>query len=221
MNPWNREFLLGGGPGPAHFPQDTEPVATMANGVNGVGAGGDGGSSSGSDSVTAAQARELKRQRLDIFNHGSKAHQPAAHQPDLPGRHCFVSVGATAGFRSLLDEVSTAGFLASLAGHGFASLEVQCGPDHSAIWERLARLTEEERRGVAVSCFAYTGNMHAHIINCRGLVGVRPAGCVIAHGGKSLFCSHLGVASRLGFVATHASSQAQEPWGRYWASAPH
>ena len=217
MNPWNQEFLLGGGPGPAHFAPDTEPVAAMVNGVNGVGAGGDGGLSSGSDTVTAAQARELKRQRLDFLHDDFEAHQPAA-QPDLPGRHCLVTVGATAGFRPLLDEVSTAGFLQSLAGHGFASLEVQCGPDHSAIWERLARLTEDERRGVAVSCFAYTGNMHAHIINCRGLAGVRPAGCVIAHGGK--FCSHLG-RPRLGFVATHASSQAQEPWGRYWASAPH
>ena len=222
-------FLLGDrrGPAPLHIAQDILPAAAaMVNGVNGVGADGGGVSTFGSDTATAAQARQKKRQRIDDLSFdGSrlKAHQNTAppsppSRPALPGRRCFVTVGATAGFRSLLEEVSSAGFLQTLAEHGYTLLDVQCGPDQAAFDARVARLRDEDRHGVEVRSFAYTGGMHEYVLACRSERNVRPAGCVISHGGKFSLQSR---SWRLDFVATHASSQARERSGRYWASAPH
>lgn len=129
---------------------------------------------------TASQARELKRQRIDSPVDGLQAQ---------PGRCCFVTVGATAGFRSLLNEITTAGFLDCLAKHGYTSLNIQCGPDLTTVESRIASLSDDEKRGISVRCFHYTDEMTTHIVNCRGQDGVRLAGCVIAHGGK--FCSRL------------------------------
>ncbi|KAK4150715.1 glycosyltransferase [Chaetomidium leptoderma] len=169
----------------------------MVNGVNEVEGGGDGASSSGSDTVTAARARMLKRQRIDFSDDGSQAHQTTA----LPGRRCFVTVGATAGFRSLLEEVSTAGFLQGLAAHGYTILDVQCGPDHAAFQSRVAALSDEDRHGVSVRSFGYTGEMNAYILDCRGEENVRPAGCVISHGGTGTIGEVLGVGAPLIVVA--------------------
>jgi beta-1,4-N-acetylglucosaminyltransferase len=155
--------------------QDTAIPTTMINGYD--------DSSYGLGTDTASQARELKRQRIDSPGDDLKAQ---------PGRCCFVTVGATAGFRSLLDEVSTAGFFDCLAKHGYTSLHIQCGPDLAAVEGRIASLSDEEKRGISVRCFHYTDEMTAHIVNCRGQANVRLAGCVISHGGK--FSSHLGPA---------------------------
>ena len=214
-------------PAPPNAAPDVEPAAAMVNG-NGVEGDGSGGSSSASDPATAAQARENKRPRIDDFEldldlernfeNGRRAHQPKPTAPTAPpARRCFVTVGATAGFRSLLDEVSSAAFLQTLAGRGYVLLDVQCGPDHAAFEERVARLRDEDKHGVSIRAFAYTRDMIEYLIACRGELDVRPAGCVISHGGK--FRSHLPCP--LAFVATHASSQAPERSARYWASAPH
>ncbi|KAK4126717.1 glycosyltransferase family 1 protein [Parathielavia appendiculata] len=176
----------------------------MANGVNGVDGDSDSAPSSGSDAVTAAQARERKIQKRDfIHNDRSQAHQTTAPPPppQLPGRQCLVTVGATAGFRSLLEEVSSAGFLQCLAGHDYRTLEIQCGPDLDAITERVARLTDEERVGISVMCFGYTTEMQSHILACRGEVNVRPAGCVISHGGTGTVGEVLSLGAPLIVVA--------------------
>jgi beta-1,4-N-acetylglucosaminyltransferase len=104
----------------------------------------------------------------------------------LPGRRCFVTIGATAGFRSLLEEVLSSKFLESLAAHGFTTMDVQCGPDLKAFEGRLATLSEDERHGICVRSFGYTDDMESHLLACRGEQGVRPAGVVISHGGKLL-----------------------------------
>ncbi len=214
--------LLGDRPVPAppDAAPDVEPAAAAAAAmVIGNGVEGDG----------PAQAREHKRPRVDEFDSsldlnffenetGRRAHHPKHTAPPAsPARRCFVTVGATAGFRSLLDEVSSPAFLRALAGHGYVRLDVQCGPDLAAFEERVARLRDNDTRGVDVRPFAYTGDMMEHLVACRGERGVRPAGCVISHGGKSSFISP----AALHVVATNSSSQAPEPSVKYWASAPH
>ncbi|KAL2198211.1 glycosyltransferase family 1 protein [Corynascus similis CBS 632.67] len=173
----------------------------MVNGVNGVGGCSDDGSSSGSNSVNITQVRELKRRRVDLLsNDGVETHQNTP-QTAPPGRRCFVTVGATAGFRALLDEVSTSGFCLCLAEHGYTTLEVQCGPDEVAFAERVARLSDDDKHGVTIRSFGYTGNMQAHILDCRGQAGVRPAGCVISHGGTGTVGEVLGIGAPLIVVA--------------------
>jgi beta-1,4-N-acetylglucosaminyltransferase len=181
----DEQLLLGHGPGPALVLYDIEgerwvTAAAMGNGVNRE---GDGSSSSGSDTVTPAQARESKFQRINSCNGRPQAHQDTA-QPVLPGRRCFVTVGATAGFAALLEEVSTPGFLQCLGDHGYRFLDVQCGPDVDLFHQRISNLSDEEKGGVSVLYFGYTPDMQGYILGCRGEENVRPAGCVISHGGK-------------------------------------
>lgn len=118
-----------------------------------------------------------------------QAHLEAEHR-ELPPRRCFVTIGATAAFRALLDEVSTADFLRCLAEHGYGRLDVQCGPDLDYFRARMANLGGDERHGIAINYFAYTDDMDGYILACRSERGVRPAGCVIAHAGRSLRVLH-------------------------------
>ncbi|KAK4142089.1 glycosyltransferase [Dichotomopilus funicola] len=143
---------------------------------------------------------------VDAAVDGSQASDPRGDRlgggaSPVPGRRCFVTIGATAGFRSLVEEVSTPAFLACLAAHEFTSLEVQCGPDLAFFEQRVASLSDEEMCGVLVHAFDYTGDMHAHILLCRGEAGARPAGCVISHGGTGTIGEVLGVAAPLIAVA--------------------
>jgi hypothetical protein len=187
-NPFDQVVLLGDRAGPAPLLQPVQgndgikrSAATMISSANGVDGGKAAGLGSGSGTVAAAQARENKRQRIDdseLFDKASRA------RPALPGRRCFVTVGATAGFQSLLDEVSTPGFLRALANHGYDLLDVQCGPDHAAFQERVAGLRDEDKHGISVRSFRYTDEMNDYLIACRGELDVRLAGCVISHGGQ-------------------------------------
>jgi beta-1,4-N-acetylglucosaminyltransferase len=182
----------------------------MVNGANGVEGGGDGASSSGSDAVTAVQARTRKHQQNDFFiDKVCHAHQPTAPAapPTLPGRRCFVTVGATAAFASLLDEVASAGFLQSLAENGFTTLDVQCGPGLASFEERMAGISDQDRHGVEVASFANPLAMAGYLHNCRGEQGVRLAGCVIAHGGKLWFhlVSRVFVPSQLTLRPRHGN----------------
>ncbi|KAH6842535.1 glycosyltransferase family 1 protein [Chaetomium sp. MPI-CAGE-AT-0009] len=142
------------------------------------------------DTAAFSPGPAAKRQRVGSPGNSLKAHQPV-------GRCCFVTVGATAGFRSLLDEVTTAQFFDCLAKHGYTSLQIQCGPDHAAIEERIASLSDEEKHGISVLCFQYTDAMTTNILNCRGLDNVRPAGCVISHGGTGTIGEVLGIGAPL------------------------
>ncbi|KAL2126905.1 hypothetical protein VTI74DRAFT_11639 [Chaetomium olivicolor] len=182
-----REDLLGGGPDPAlqHAPQGTVVVDDMDI-------------ASGATGAAPPQQHETKRRRMENRNGNVEADRTIA---ELPGRRCFVTIGATAGFRSLLEEVSTPAFLSCLAGHGYTDLRVQCGPDLAFFADRVAALKDEERHGVAVVSFAYTDEMTANIVACRGEDGVRPAGCVIAHGGTGTVGEVLAVGAPLIVVA--------------------
>src|SRR5207244_2831402 len=44
-------------------------------------------------------------------------------------RNCFVTVGATASFKLLLEEICRPEFLVQLRQCGYTGLDVQCGPD--------------------------------------------------------------------------------------------
>ncbi|KXJ90972.1 hypothetical protein Micbo1qcDRAFT_195801 [Microdochium bolleyi] len=74
----------------------------------------------------AAHTRDMNDPRLRATL------QPVEHadkpDPALP-RTCFVTIGATAGFRPLLEEVASGDFRQKLRSLGYTRLLVQCGPD--------------------------------------------------------------------------------------------
>ncbi len=88
-------------------------------------------------------------------------------------RHCFVTVGATAGFRPLLEEVTSDVFLKKLASSGFGHLTVQCGPDAKWFSAKISALNDHY--GLRIDSFERTNDMKTHFLSCRGSKG-RPAG---------------------------------------------
>ncbi|KAK0703219.1 hypothetical protein B0T26DRAFT_492475 [Lasiosphaeria miniovina] len=98
-------------------------------------------------------------------------------------RLCFVTVGATAGFRQLLAEIIKPEFLQRLAHYKFRRLEVQCGPDYDWFAEQVEALPDDY--GIDIRSFTYTKNMSLCYVRCRGEAGLRLAGCVITHAGSS------------------------------------
>ncbi|EFW99227.1 glycosyltransferase family [Grosmannia clavigera kw1407] len=112
-----------------------------------------------------------------------------AYKTDNPfGRRCFVTVGATASFYRLLEEILSADFLDFLGAKGFAELLVQTGPDQDAVQTRMRQLTEERQqtssRWPAVKTFSYTADIPSAMVPCRGRVGERRPGVVISHAGS-------------------------------------
>lgn len=193
-------------PGPAIINGSPEAITTMVSGVNG-GASGE---------------PEYKRQRSD----GRNGQTNNIEHPSLPGRRCFVTVGATASFRALVEEVSTPTFLRSLAQHGYTRLDVQCGPDYQLFEQRVNSLGDEDKHGIAIGMFAYTDAMASYMLNCRGEANVRPAGCVISHGGEfprltpPTLSRPIAKATVSRQNKAHISSQAPEPSSKPCASRP-
>ncbi len=195
------------------FSRCPPPRASARDGTKSTAAAMVNGTSStmGSDST-----RDTKRRRPDSAGDDEAAlAQPTTTTfTPAPGRRCFVTVGATAGFASLLKEVASVGFIQALARHGYGVLEVQCGPDLAFFNTRVARVTDEERRGVVVRSFDYTDEMDKHIIACRGEMDVRPAGCVISHAGG--FCDRMFCV--VWSNATDGLDQVRALWVRCWVS---
>lgn len=99
----------------------------------------------------------------------------------IEGRQCFVTVGATAGFRPLLSEVVKPEFLTCLADNNFDLLKVQCGEDFEWFDAQVKSLPPSS---VTIECFAFTENMTKHYVRSRGVKSVRLPGVVVAHAGE-------------------------------------
>ncbi|KAM7199365.1 hypothetical protein V8F20_005760 [Naviculisporaceae sp. PSN 640] len=108
---------------------------------------------------------------------GDDAHEDVAY-----GRQCFITVGATAGFRQLIAEVMTDEFLRTLAAYGYSRIDIQCGPDHAWFKEKAPEI--REFYGLQIRHFGYTGDMQYHMVLCRGEAGHRLPGCIISHAGS-------------------------------------
>lgn len=120
----------------------------------------------------------------------------AAHAREPFGRRCFVTVGATAGFPSLLQEVLSGDFVAFLDSRGFTELVVQTGPDQDAVAPAVRALSTNtttygpEQRHMrsgtwpAITTFSYTRDMVSSMLPCRSEVGERLPGVMISHAGS-------------------------------------
>ncbi|KAK3955086.1 glycosyltransferase family 28 C-terminal domain-containing protein [Pseudoneurospora amorphoporcata] len=102
--------------------------------------------------------------------------------PTRECRQCFVTVGATAGFRPLLSEVIKPEFLDCLADNNFDLLEVQCGEDFE--WFEAQVKALPSRSAVRIESFAFTDDMTQHYVRSRGEKSVRLPGVVVAHAGS-------------------------------------
>ncbi|KAK3381280.1 hypothetical protein B0H63DRAFT_475234 [Podospora didyma] len=137
------------------------------------------------------------------------------------GRRCFVTIGATAGFRQLLEEIIQPEFLQCLNSYGYSTLEVQCGPDCEWFAAQVEALPY--KHGIEILFFQYTKNMQYHMIQCRGEMGVRPAGCIISHAGSGTILEALRYQAPLVVVPNptlmdnHQAELAEECEKQNWA----
>ncbi|KAI3332894.1 hypothetical protein F4824DRAFT_491295 [Ustulina deusta] len=81
--------------------------------------------------------------------------------PDKLTRTAFVTIGATAGFRSLLQEVVSPKFLATLESLNFTDLVVQCGPDLE-YFETIRPNHSHKSHGVNITAFSYAPDLNKY-----------------------------------------------------------
>ncbi|RBR13830.1 uncharacterized protein FIESC28_08037 [Fusarium coffeatum] len=99
-------------------------------------------------------------------------------------RVCLVTVGATAGFRALIDSVLSPEFWQYIASQGFTELHVQCGPDAVSASKQLALSKDQVPSGLIIDVFDVKKNlMKEEMILCKRLEGKRELGLVISHAG--------------------------------------
>ncbi|GKU13606.1 unnamed protein product [Fusarium langsethiae] len=99
-------------------------------------------------------------------------------------RVCLVTVGATAGFKTLIDSVLSVSFWHYIASQGFTELHIQCGPDIVSARQQLTLLKVEAPRGLTIDIFDVKKNlMKEEMILCKDLEGKRQLGLVISHAG--------------------------------------
>ena len=132
---------------------------------------------------------EAKRPKLSEeqmnSHHRNDNNTTSLEETGMEGRQCFVTVGATAGFRPLLSEVIKPEFLDCLADNNFTLLTVQCGEDLE--WfDAQVKTLRPPRSNVRVECFAFTENMTEHYVRSRGEKSVRMPGVVVAHAGETV-----------------------------------
>ncbi|RGP64061.1 beta-1,4-n-acetylglucosaminyltransferase [Fusarium longipes] len=99
-------------------------------------------------------------------------------------RVCLVTVGATAGFKILIDSVLSPNFWKYIVSQGFTELHVQCGPDVVSASKQLSTIKDEVPPGLIVDIFDAKKNlMKEEMILCKDVEGKRQLGLVISHAG--------------------------------------
>jgi beta-1,4-N-acetylglucosaminyltransferase len=99
-------------------------------------------------------------------------------------QYCLVTVGATVGFKTLVDGVLHPTFWEFLRSKGFTNLRIQCGPDIPWASRKLSSLQGEIPEGFDVHVFELSRSlMKEEMILCQARQGVRSQGVIISHAG--------------------------------------
>ncbi|KAI1148219.1 hypothetical protein F4825DRAFT_454677 [Nemania diffusa] len=114
-------------------------------------------------------------------------------------RTAFVTIGATAGFRGLLQEVVSQKFLFMLKSLNFTNLVVQCGPDLE-YFDTIRPRHAQESCGVEITAFSYAPELKKYFMQAsRGEDenGKRDCGVIISHAGSGSIIEALEFDSKL------------------------
>ncbi|KAI1812933.1 glycosyltransferase family 1 protein [Poronia punctata] len=114
-------------------------------------------------------------------------------------RTAFVTIGATAGFRSLLEEVVSKTFLETLQSLNFTDLVVQCGPDVD-YFNAITPQDALESFGLTITAFSYASDLTEFFLQAsRGKTekDSRECGVIISHAGSGSIIGALEFDSKL------------------------
>ncbi|KAI2640024.1 glycosyltransferase family 28 C-terminal domain-containing protein [Xylaria nigripes] len=118
---------------------------------------------------------------------------------DRQSRAAFVTIGATASFRGLLEEVASDEFLAMLKFLDFTHLIVQCGPDLE-YFESIQPQDAKKSYGLSITTFSYAPDLDQYFMQAsRGNDenGLRDCGVIISHAGSGSIIGALEFDSKL------------------------
>ncbi|KAI0855230.1 hypothetical protein F4860DRAFT_41763 [Xylaria cubensis] len=112
-------------------------------------------------------------------------------------RTAFVTIGATAGFRSLLREVVSPKFLSTLRSLNFTDLVVQCGPDLD-YFDTIRPDQTQTSSDVKIAAFPYAPDLKQHYLQASQSdgdddYGKRDRGVIISHAGPLESCVTIGL----------------------------
>lgn len=108
-----------------------------------------------------------------------------ASTPGSLEQFCLVTVGATVGFKTLIEEVIHPEFWLFLRSKGFTHLRIQCGPDVPWASLRLASFKDETPKGFEIEVFESSKNlMKEEMTLCQAKNGIRRQGVIISHAGE-------------------------------------
>ena len=104
------------------------------------------------------------------------------------GKLCFVTIGATAGFDSLIRAVLDKTFIRALEGDGYTDLVIQYGKDEGAVYNKFQEETLNTRRtasGLRITGFGF--KKVGLDQEMRAVKGGKDGkeGVVISHAGKN------------------------------------
>lgn len=103
---------------------------------------------------------------------------------DSSEQFCLVTVGATVGFKTLVEGVLHPEFWHFLRSKRFTHLRIQCGPDIPWASQRLASFQHEAPEGLEIQVFETSKNlMREEMTLCQAKSGIRRQGLIISHAG--------------------------------------
>jgi beta-1,4-N-acetylglucosaminyltransferase len=102
----------------------------------------------------------------------------------MPCKTCFVTVGATASFDTLIRAIYNPQFLHALAETGYTDLTIQCGKGGKHLCDSLlAEAREQGQYGISVAAFEFTQDMIQEMRVAKAEEG-REEGIVLCHAGR-------------------------------------
>ncbi|KAI0554432.1 hypothetical protein F4679DRAFT_295974 [Xylaria curta] len=116
-------------------------------------------------------------------------------------RTAFVTIGATAGFRSLLREVVSPKFLATLRSLNYTDLVVQCGPDLE-YFDTIRPDQIQTSSDVKIAAFPYAPDLKQYYLQASQSdgdddYGKRHRGVIVSHAGSGSIIEALEFDSKL------------------------
>ncbi|KAI1806735.1 glycosyltransferase family 1 protein [Daldinia bambusicola] len=121
--------------------------------------------------------------------------------PAKRSKYAFVTIGASASFKLLIEEVLSELFLAKLKSLGFTHLNIQCGPDYDYFLGAKPKENPQDPNGLQVVGFPFHDDirkfMELATANDGPTTPLRDRGLIITHAGSGSILEALDFDSAL------------------------
>ncbi|KAI1473488.1 glycosyltransferase family 1 protein [Daldinia eschscholtzii] len=121
--------------------------------------------------------------------------------PPARRKYVFVTIGASASFKLLIEEVLSGAFLAKLKSLGFTHLTIQCGPDYDYFLTAKPKENPDDPNDLLVEGFPYHDDIRRFMklttANDDPNMGLRDRGLIITHAGSGSILEALDFDSAL------------------------